>query len=253
MLNLSQINELAQFDSPTVCNAIESFHIRPRTDGFMTPDIKSILKCQRPYIGYASTGKFSTAKPARQPISMKEYFEHVQNTPRPSISVQEDVDSPSVGALWGEVNANIHKALGAVAAVTNGGVRDLKEVDALGFGYFAKDIRVSHAYFHMVDFACPVVVGGLTIMPGDLLFCDSMGIVVIPDKISDKLAGACRRIAAAEWPVLQYVKQAQMEGTEINVDILLEKQKEMTQLRERVARNNENCSSGWFLPESGRY
>lgn len=67
----------------------------------------------------------------------------------------------------------------------------------------------------------------------DLLFCDSMGIVIIPDEIADELAKACRRIIAAEWPVLWYVKQAQIKGTEIDIDILVERQREMLQLREK--------------------
>lgn len=231
MLTTEQLDELARFDSPTVCNAIERFNIRPRTAGFMTPEIKSIFRCDRPFIGYASTGKFSTAAPARKEVPMAGYFRHVQNTPRPSISVQEDIDNPSVGALWGEVNAHIHKALGAIATVTNGGVRDTREVEPMGFGYFAKDIRTSHAYFHLVDYACPVNVGGLTINPGDLLFCDSQGIVVIPEEIAPELADACRIIAAAEWPVLEYLKHAMLKGEEIDVDILIEKQAEMARLR----------------------
>ncbi len=233
MLNTEQLKELEAFDSPTICNAIEAFHVRPRTEGFFTPEIKSIFPCKYPYIGYASTGKFSTAHPDKHPVSMKGYFEHVQQTPRPSISVQQDIDTPLVGALWGEVNANIHKALGAVCTVTNGGVRDLKEIQALGFGCFAKDILVSHAYFHLVDYACPVQLGGMVISPGDLLFCDSMGVVLIPEEIAEELACACRKIIAAEYPVLDYVKKSMAEGKEICVDVLIEKQKEMARLRER--------------------
>ncbi len=54
----------------------------------------------------------------------------------PRMVVIEDLDDPpAVGSFWGEVNGNIHRALGCVGAVTNGGVRDLNEVRALGFHF----------------------------------------------------------------------------------------------------------------------
>ena len=68
---------------------------------------------------------------------------------------------------------------------------------------------------------------------GDLLFCDSMGVVLIPEEIAEELACACRKIIAAEYPVLDYVKKSMAEGKEICVDVLIEKQKEMARLRER--------------------
>ena len=78
----------------------------------------------------------------------------------------QDLDEPPVGAFWGEVQSNIHRALGCVGAVTNGGVRDLREVEALGFQYYAGSVMVSHAYVTMVDYGTPVTIAGLEIRPG---------------------------------------------------------------------------------------
>ena len=222
MLTVEQLEELRQFDSPTVCNALERFKLRPRSEGFLPPSIKSIFKYDKPFIGYASTAKFSTAAPAEKPLSLEGYYRHVQATPRPSISVIQDIDPVSVGALWGEVNVNIHMALGAVATVTNGGVRDTKEVYPLGFGYFAKNVMVSHAYIHLVEYGCPVEIDGVAIRPGDLLFCDSQGIVIIPDEAAPFLAAECRKAAAAELPVLEGVRRARLEGRELDIGELMD-------------------------------
>jgi 4-hydroxy-4-methyl-2-oxoglutarate aldolase len=97
------------------------------------------------------------------------------------VIVVEDLDEPSgLGSLWGEVNANMHKAMGCVGCVTNGSVRDLDEVEPLGFHFFASHIAVSHAYVHIVEVGTPVRIGGLTVRPGDLLQGDRHGVINIP-------------------------------------------------------------------------
>ena len=83
--------------------------------------------------------------------------------PRRSVAVIQDLDQRPVGSLWGDVNANTHRALGVQGVVTSGGVRDLDGVHKMGFFFFARDILVSHAYVHMVDFGTAVEVGGVTV------------------------------------------------------------------------------------------
>ena len=91
--------------------------------------------------------------------------------------VVEDLDDPpGLGSFWGEVNGNLHRALGCVGVVTNGGVRDLEEVQALRFHFFAQHISVSHAYVHIVEAGTPVRVGGSSVRPGDLLHGDRHGL-----------------------------------------------------------------------------
>ena len=58
-----------------------------------------------------------------------EYWEYIASIPAPRVVVIKDLDQPpAIGSFWGEVNGNIHKALGCIGTVTNGGVRDLDEV-----------------------------------------------------------------------------------------------------------------------------
>lgn len=235
-LSAEQLNELKQFDSPTVCNALERFGLRPKNEGFLSHRIKQIQPYGTPLIGYASTGKFSTAMQAESTAStpsMDGYYRHVQGMTRPSIAVLEDTDPEPLGALWGEVNCTVHKCLGSVGTVTNGGVRDLKEAKVLGYQYYATCVAVSHAYFHLEDFGCPVNLLGTVINPGDLLFCDNQGVVVIPPEAIQGLAGECRKIMAAELPVLAPCKRALLEGKEIDVAELMEWRAEMARLRVR--------------------
>jgi 4-hydroxy-4-methyl-2-oxoglutarate aldolase len=81
------------------------------------------------------------------------------------------------------VNTNVHKALGCIGTITEGGVRDVVEMERLGFHTFSTSILVSHANVHYVDYGGPVRVGGITIQTGDLLHGDRHGVIVLPPEI----------------------------------------------------------------------
>jgi len=132
----------------------------------------------------------------------EQYYKNLHASPKPTITVIQDTDPTPIGSFWGEVQATTHVSLGCVGTVTSGGVRDLDEVEPLGFEYYSSCILVSHAYIHLVEIGGPVDVGGLTINPGELVFADKHGVVVIPDKLAPHLAEACRAAADAEIPVL---------------------------------------------------
>ena len=63
MIAPAQLEELKQFDAPTVSNAIEFFDIRPRTAGFMRPGVRKVFENGRRMVGYAVTAKFSATTP----------------------------------------------------------------------------------------------------------------------------------------------------------------------------------------------
>ncbi len=230
ILSAEQLEELRNFDTPTISNAIERFNVRPFTEGFMGPEIKCILPYDRPIVGYACTAKISALQPptdAQKEMNMA-YYAKVKETPA-AITVIEDLDPKPIGSFWGEVQGSIHKALGCAGVVTNGGVRDLDEVQKLQFGYFASCVLVSHAYVHLEAYDCPVSVGGLTVKPGDLLHADKHGVIVIPHEIAPALADACRKAAWAEEPVIHGCRERFVTGA--SLDELAEWRKEMAKRR----------------------
>lgn len=230
-LSRQQLEELKQFDAPTVSNGIETFDVRSRTEGFMSSRIKCILPCDQPTIGYACTAKMSALKPPtpEQGGLMRLFLEKLADSPSPSLSVIQDLDPEPIGSLWGEVNVSSAKLLGCVGAITNGGVRDLKEVQELGFGYFASCVLVSHAYDHLEEIGVPVEVGGLIVHPGDLLFADRHGVIQIPHEVAPKLADACRHALWAEQPVTQNCRKH--FGQKIELEELWKWREEMVRRR----------------------
>ena len=199
------IDALRKISSPSIANAIETFNVRPRNQGFISSEIHCLFPELGPLVGHAVTAVIR-AEP--QPLdghrsSTFAWWDYVLSIPAPRVIVVHDLDEPrGQGAQWGEVQANIHKALGAVGALTDGSVRDLDEVRALGFQFAAAHVSVSHAYVHMVDFGLPVKLGGLWVKPGDLIHADQHGVVTIPTDIAAKIPEAVAKVEADERQII---------------------------------------------------
>lgn len=191
-LPLEELERLRQFDTCTLSNAIERLNLRPRNEGFVSGAVTCRFPQMASVIGYAVTARMRSSV---TPVNGKCYYEHadfwkyVASFSGPRVLVIQDADhSPGVGALLGEAYARISRAFGCVACVTNGAVRDLRGIEALGYQVFAGSVAVSHAYAHVVDFGDPVEIGGLRISPHDLLHGDLHGVHMIPRQGADRLA-----------------------------------------------------------------
>ena len=200
-LDPAVLAELGRISSPTVANAIETFNVRPWNAGFVSSEIVCRFPRLPAMVGYAVTALIRAEPPPIEGHRAQEFawWDHVAVSPGPRVVVMHDIDEPpGQGAYWGEVQANIHRALGVLGVVTDGTVRDLPEAEAVGFHFFSAHVSVSHAYVHMVDFGLPVKLGRLWIHPGDLLHGDQHGVVVIPREIAAKIPEAAARIEARE-------------------------------------------------------
>ncbi|HEX2680001.1 MAG TPA: RraA family protein [Candidatus Dormibacteraeota bacterium] len=213
------LEALKKFDSPTLSNAIETFEVRPRDEGYMSMDIRCLFPELGPMVGYAATGTIR----AKHRVSGDQtaLYQHVRDVPGPRVVVVRDLDDPpGHGSLWGEVNATIFGALGCAGCVTDGCVRDLKEARAIGFHFFARGPGVSHAYVRVESAGHPVMVGGLHVSPGDLLHADQHGVLLIPRQIAGELPAAAARVVAAEQSLLNWVR-----SSDFDVDELIERRR----------------------------
>jgi 4-hydroxy-4-methyl-2-oxoglutarate aldolase len=200
------IETLRKISSPSVANAIETFKVRPRNQGQMSSEIRALFPDLGPLVGYAVPALIR-AEPEPQTnhrASTFGWWDYVLSIPAPRVIVVHDLDEPrGQGAQWGEVQANIHRALGCVGVVTDGSVRDLDEVRALGFQFAAANVSVSHAYVHMVDFGLPIKVGGLWVKPGDLIHADHHGVVTIPQDVAARIPEAVAAVEADERKIIK--------------------------------------------------
>jgi 4-hydroxy-4-methyl-2-oxoglutarate aldolase len=210
---IAPIEQFCRLNTCVVASAIETFRVRLPNTGFANSTIKCIFEDRPPVAGYAATARIRSATPPMEGrayhYNRSDWWNHIVSIPSPRVVVLEDLDNPpGLGAFIGEVNANILRALGCVALVTNGGVRDLPGVQLTGLQVFAGNVSVSHAYAHVFDFGGPVVVGGLTIEPGDLIHGDRHGVQTIPREIADRIPGAAHEILRLRQGIVDVCRSA---------------------------------------------
>lgn len=199
---------LRKYDTPTICNVIELFGVRPRNSGYMDSSIRSCFPELPPMVGCAATATFRSAAPAGDNAysTLDQQVAAFSEVPGPPVVVFEDLDDPCTAATFGEIMCATYKAFGATGLVTSGAGRDLQQVQALQFPVFTNGAICAHGYCHIPFIQIPVEVGGVTIHPGDLLHGDRNGVTTIPLEIASDVADACREFIRAESVVLDYLK-----------------------------------------------
>jgi len=201
-LRPDQFEAIRRLDTCTVSNAIETFAIRLRNEGYTDGTVRCMFPQFPSMLGNAVTAKIRCSNP---PTEGHAYFErtdwwnHILSIPPPRVVIIQDIDAkPGSGSLLGEVHANILMALDCVGAVTNGAVRDLPAVAAAGFHFFAGNASVSHSYAHIVAIGEVVEVGGLKVQPGDLIHGDCHGVLSIPKEVASEIPAVAERIIDKE-------------------------------------------------------
>ena len=115
--------------------------------------------------------------------------------------IQDKDDPPGYGAFWGEVQTNVHKALGCLGTVTSGSIRDLAAV-AEGFQMLAGSIAPSHAFVRVVEFGISVTTHSMEVRSGDLIHADRQGAVVVPEQSIDAMAAALDGLMRREAKII---------------------------------------------------
>ncbi|XDZ64189.1 RraA family protein [Alphaproteobacteria bacterium LSUCC0396] len=202
---------LTQWDTPTICNALEEIMPERRGYGFTTTHLFSLDPSLPPICGFARTATIRAAEPsdesaAKMAAKRAAYYEYVAAAPTPTIVIIQDIDpQPGVGAFWGEVQTNIHKGLGVLGAVTNGSFRDVPD-SARGFNLIGGKVGPSHAFVHLVDIDCQVTVHGLTAKTNDIIHADQHGAVFIPPSSIAQIPAAVDLISRREAVILETAK-----------------------------------------------
>lgn len=205
-----QLEALRRLDTCAVANAIDTFDVRLRNEGYTDSTIRCLFPRLAPMLGHAVTVKIRSSSPPVEGhayADRTDWWNDILTIPAPRVVALEDVDSrPGTGAFLGEVHCAILAALGCAGAVTNGAVRDLSAVEATRFHLFAGSAAVSHAYSHIVEIGGEVEIGGLKIKPGDLLHGDRHGVLSVPKRLAAKIPAVAAKIAEQERKLIAFCR-----------------------------------------------
>ena len=210
-LTKAQTDFLQSIDTPTVCNLLEIVAPERRGHGYTVKHLFCPFADLPPLVGFAKT----VTMRARDKVPLGDanymskrldYLDYVAAEPRPSWVVIEDLDEPAgYGACWGEVQSNVHKALGCVGTITNGSIRDIPMIPT-GFQMLAGSLSPSHAYVHVADYGVDVNVHGMKVKSGDLIHADRHGAVVVPLATIDPMQAAADKLAQREARIIEAAK-----------------------------------------------
>jgi regulator of RNase E activity RraA len=221
----AELLELKRWNTPTIYNGWEQItRHNPGRDAFNLEPLTDYMPQMGPMVGYAVTvviepGNRDHAKNSAE--NVKQYREYVASVPGPKIVMVQDLDKPVMyGAYWGEVNSNLHHALGCVGTITDGAIRDSDEMNNAGFKALARGVCVGHAWSTPVKWNCEVEVFGRKIRPGQLIHADKHGFLAIPDEDQERLLEASRFMDSNECKTMI---SAARGGTGLSTGEILDK------------------------------
>ena len=219
-IDAEDLQKLARWDTPTICNGLELVCPERRAIGFTTEPLVCLNPSLQPVVGYARTATIRAAGPSiNTPEYDKDlrvgYYEYVAGGDSPTVVVIQDLDTtPGFGAFWGEVNTHIHRGLGVAGCVTNGSMRDIPD-SATSFQLLANRIGPSHAHVHITGFGNEVTVHNMTVCDNDIIHMDQHGAVVVPADAVTKLPAAIELISRREARILDAAKSENFDITKL--------------------------------------
>ncbi len=194
ILSNSDLLKLTRWNTPTVYNGWEAITTLDRVGPYYnTEEVKDFMPQMGVMVGYATTVVVEPSNPIHKENKNAgaDYRSYLGTIDGPTIAVVQDLDKPkTIGSFWGEVGANIHKALGCVGTITDGAIRDVDEMTNAGFHAIARRLCVGHAHVIPVKWNCEVEVFGVKVRPGDLIHADKHGFLIIPPQDQERLLEA---------------------------------------------------------------
>ncbi|HET6513503.1 MAG TPA: RraA family protein [Candidatus Kapabacteria bacterium] len=174
----AQLDAFSRFFTPLVSDAMDRLGLECRV---LPHSVQSIPF--DPHLKVAGIAFPCRVVPTSEYVEIAKLLEMVDHIPDDAfvvVAADDDTDA----ALWGGLMSTRAKARGARGAVVNGGIRDFEQIAGLDFPVFGKyrcikDIRRRG---YMADYNVEVTFEGQVVKPGDIVFGDSNGVLVIPQE-----------------------------------------------------------------------
>lgn len=183
MKYLKYEEKLAQCFSSVIMDTLDNLGCRVQC---MHPDIRPFVPSMRTW-GEAVTARFAAVREAPQsPFGLEI---QVVDALREGQVLVTQCDPQELSAAWGGLLTTAARSRKARGVVTDGGARDYTEIVELGFPTFCRGLTPYDSLGRMdvVETNVAIRCGGIAVHPGDLVFGDVDGIVVVPQELADEV------------------------------------------------------------------
>lgn len=167
------------------------------------------------FVGPAYTVRYI---PLREDLLPAQFLDHPENKLTPAIEaipagavlVLDANQRSDVGLLGGNIVARL-KARGVAAVVTDGGMRDVKEIEEIGLSVFVREFAPPPSFTELMvaDVQAPVSCAGVSVFPGDWVAGDADGVVVVPAAMAREAALAGAKMDDLEAYVLARLRRGE--------------------------------------------
>ena len=212
MTELEMLEELRNFDTPSITNVVATYPEHPLCLGLYNPWSENwytdqSLRCMYPElgrtVGYAVTCTYGLPDPNYSGVTFMDVLDAMDASPKPTIFVFQQKFPPELQGKVGLAGGNMTtamQAIGCVGAISNGPSRDIDEIRPMKFQYLLSGVTAGHGAQAVHAVNVPVSVAGMDVAPGEIIHMDENGAVKFP---ADKLAA-----------VLENARAMQIEETE---------------------------------------
>jgi regulator of RNase E activity RraA len=199
------LEELRQFDTPSVTNVVATYPNNPLCLGLYNPWTENwytdqTIRCMYPElgrtVGYAVTCVYSVPDPGYSRVSFMDVLDALAAYKEPTILVFEQKFPPEFANKAGLAGGNMTtamQAVGCVGAISNGPSRDLDEIRPMKFQYMLSGITPGHGGMAVQAVNVPVSVAGMDVSPGEIIHMDENGACKFP---ADKLEAVLTNVKA---------------------------------------------------------
>ena len=197
------LEELKNFDTPSITNVVATYPTSPLCLGLYNPWTENwytdqTIRCMYPelgrLVGHAVTCVYSVPDPNYNRLTWADVVDALDAMPKPTILVLEQKFPPQIAGKVGLAGGNMvsaMKAVGCVGLISNGPSRDLDEIRPMKFQYMLTGVTAGHGAMAVQAINVPVSVGGMEVMPGEIIHMDENGAVKFP---AEKLAAVLENV-----------------------------------------------------------
>jgi 4-hydroxy-4-methyl-2-oxoglutarate aldolase len=193
-VTLPLIEQLREFETPLVAEALAAMGCADTHKYYMGADISLLNETPLPMVGIAMTLEADTSSPDTDDdaSALFDACTQLEALAVPAVLVIKTIGSrPLHECVLGDGMAKMMHAVGCCGVVTDGGVRDLAGITAVGLTIFGRGPVVNHATLKFAKPSQPIKIGGIEVGNGDLVHGDCNGVHLVPAAYQSAVVEAC--------------------------------------------------------------